>query len=109
MAGKKSKKGKGYFAAYQGGSVYAKNKARKIARHVKQHPDDAQAAQAALKPKQKSTRFGYKGTDKTFKSRLILQLEKRVRVVVKQALLTNAARAASIALAVTKKESRKSK
>lgn len=109
MAGKKSKKGKGYFAAYQGGSVYSKNKARKIARHVKQHPDDKQSAQAALNPKQKSKRFGYKGTDKAFKSRLIAQLEKRVKHVVKMAVAANAKRV-SVNIKVTEqKPSRKAK
>lgn len=62
MAKKKSNRGKGSFAIYKAENRSAKNKARAIARHIKQNPND-DAAKAALKaaPGSKSARFGYKG------------------------------------------------
>lgn len=48
MAQKTSPAKKARYAAYASGSVAAKNKAKKIARHLKKHPGDKQAA--AQKP-----------------------------------------------------------
>lgn len=79
MANKKSMKGKGSYAEYQKRGAYTANKKAKLARHLKRHPnDDVSQADTA-----KSSRFGYKGTDKKFDSRQILQLRKRVKVDVK--------------------------
>lgn len=83
MATKKSMKGKGYYAEYQKNGIFAKNKAAKLARHAKLHPNDKQASDAKTV---KSSRFGYKGTDKVFKPRLIAQLTKLVKHDVKVAL-----------------------
>jgi hypothetical protein len=48
MAKKKSLKGKGYYAVYASTNQAEKNRIAKIKRHLKKHPEDAQA-QAALK------------------------------------------------------------
>lgn len=46
MAGKKSLKGKGYYAAYKALDICKKNRAKKLARHVKANPADAQVQEA---------------------------------------------------------------
>ena len=43
MAKKASHKGKGYYAQYKGAGIFFANKKRKARRHLKAHPDDAQA------------------------------------------------------------------
>lgn len=45
--GKTSKSGKGTYAAYRNGGHYAKNKLKKLERHLKKYPDD-KIAQACL-------------------------------------------------------------
>tara|TARA_Y100001951_G_C11298063_1_gene277503 strand:- start:33385 stop:33888 length:504 start_codon:yes stop_codon:yes gene_type:complete len=46
MAGKKSLRGKGTYAAYKMENRVAKNKRRKLERHLKRHPNDGQAESA---------------------------------------------------------------
>tara|TARA_Y100001973_G_C5037518_1_gene251156 strand:- start:395 stop:670 length:276 start_codon:yes stop_codon:yes gene_type:complete len=46
MAKQKSRKGKGSYAAYATEDRMQKNRARKLARHLKAHPNDEQAAKA---------------------------------------------------------------
>lgn len=50
MAKKKSLKGKGTYAAYKAESRAEKNKAAKLARHLRKHPNDEQAEKAVGKP-----------------------------------------------------------
>lgn len=82
-AKKRSLRGKGSYAVYKAENRSAKNKARAIARHVKNNPND-DAAKAALKaaPASKSARFGYKSKGAKVEgrmTRLEAQLEKQVR------------------------------
>ena len=49
MAKKKSYKGKKQYAAYANEGRSQKNKARKLAKHLKKHPNDAQSAKMAGK------------------------------------------------------------
>lgn len=51
MAGKKSEKNKGYYVTYKAADVCKKNRVKSLARHLKLHPNDAQAAEAAKSPK----------------------------------------------------------
>lgn len=80
---KKSLKGKGSFAAYQTRGTFSTNKKAKLAKHAKLHPNDLQSQENANTVK--SSRFGYKGTDKKFKERSVLQLFKRVKSILKAA------------------------
>lgn len=49
MAGKKSLRGKGSYAAYKAENRVAQNKKRKLERHLKQHPNDEQTKSALSK------------------------------------------------------------
>lgn len=56
MSKKKSLKGKGTYAVYKAEGRAEKNRAKRIAKHLKNHPNDAQTARAkgkAKSPKQK--------------------------------------------------------
>lgn len=51
MAKQKSRKGKGSYVTYEKENRASKNRAKKLARHLKKHPNDAQAASAVGKDK----------------------------------------------------------
>jgi hypothetical protein len=51
MSKKKSMKGKGSYAAYRAESRAEKNRAARLAKHLKSHPNDKQTARAKGKAK----------------------------------------------------------
>lgn len=51
MAGKTSRKGKGYYATYKALNQCQKNRKIDLERHLKDHPSDKQAVEAAKNPK----------------------------------------------------------
>lgn len=54
MAKQKSRKGKGSYKEYAADNRMQKNRARKLARHLKAHPNDEQAAKAPATGTQRS-------------------------------------------------------
>lgn len=72
MAGKKSRKGKGTYAVYKAESRLQKNRTKRLERHLKKHPNDAQTAAAAKKPVTPRAAPSKRGNYPESKTRVVL-------------------------------------
>lgn len=78
MAGKTSRNGKGYYATYKAANIFSKNKEKKLKRHLKEYPNDAQA-QEALKSQKFQPRKTPKAKRWDASSKWMAQIESQMR------------------------------